>query len=71
MMEDKRVQKIELSNKDDESQRALTNLFLVAYSMIEHNKFNEVIAQSEVNNKVIRIRIDIPPEDEVFNSNDT
>jgi len=69
-MEDNRVQKIELSDKDNESQQAIANLFLVAYSMIEYNKFNEVIIQSAVNNKVIRVCIDIPQDDEVFNPND-
>jgi len=69
-MEQGKVERVELGDKDNEFQMALQNLFLVAASLLDHNKGELVIAQSKLNNKVIRVQIDTPPEDEVFTDED-
>ncbi len=69
-MQQGKVERIELEDKDNDFQAALANLFLVAASLLDHNKGELVIAQSMLNNKVIRVQIDTPPEDEVFTDDD-
>jgi len=69
MVKDK-VERVELGDESSELQKGLQSLFLVSAALLEHNKDELVIAQSMINNKVIRVCIDIPPEDEVFSEAD-
>lgn len=65
-----KVERLELDDKGSDFQKGLQSLFLVSAALLEHNEDELVIAQSMINNKVIRVRIDIPPEDEVFSESD-